>query len=132
MPLIKALNTTQSKITALLGYCKKTHVVNLPKNMNVSGEIYAWHGSYLPITVGYSFYVVLQIKYTVVSTELCRVAPWCSQRTASFRPPLSTLTSIQNLGGLWFSSPSIDSHSNYDNFQRMCSNLSELLQQDGR
>ena len=43
---------------------------------------------------------------------LCRVAPWCSRRTASFFPLLGTLTSIQNLGGLWFSPPSIDLHSN--------------------
>ena len=57
-------------------------------------------------------------------------APWCSQRTASFCPPLGTLTSIQNLGGSWFSPSSIDLHSNYDNFQRTSFNLSELLQHE--
>ena len=36
-------------------------------------------------------------------------------------PPLSTLTSIQNLGGSWFSPSSIDLHSNYDDFRRTSS-----------
>jgi hypothetical protein len=54
------------------------------------------------------------------------VAPWGSRRTASFRPRLGTLTLIQNLGGSWFSPPSIDLHSNYDSFWRtdMLSNKS--------
>jgi hypothetical protein len=72
----------------------------------------------------------LQIRSTVVSAALCRVAPWGSQRTASFRPPLGTLTSIQNLGGSWFSPPSIDSHSNYDHVRRTFSSLSELFQHE--
>ena len=60
-------------------------------------------------------HTILQWRSTVASTALW-VAPWCSQRTASFHPPLGTLTSIQNLGGSWFLTASIDLHSNYDNF----------------
>ena len=73
-------------------------------------------------------HTVLQWRSTVASISLCRVAPWCSRRTASFHYSLGTLTWIQNLGGLWFSPPSIDIHSNYGNFRRTSSNLSELLQ----
>ena len=51
-------------------------------------------------------------RSTVASTALSGVAPWCSQRTVIFRPPLGKLTSMQNLGGSWFSRPSIDLHSN--------------------
>jgi hypothetical protein len=47
-------------------------------------------------------HTILQRSSTVASTLLCRVAPWCSRRTASC-PPLGTLTSIQNLGGSLFS-----------------------------
>ena len=50
-------------------------------------------------------HTVLQRRSTVASTALCSVAPWCSRRTVSFRPPLGTLTSLQNLGGSWFSHP---------------------------
>jgi hypothetical protein len=67
---------------------------------------------------------------SVSSTALCRVAPWCNRRTASFRPPLGILTSIQNLGGSWFSLSSIDLHMNYYNFRRTSSNLSEFLQHE--
>ena len=75
-------------------------------------------------------HTVLQWRCTVASTSLCRVVPWCSRGTASFRPPLGTLKSIQNLGGSWFSPTSIDLHSNYDNFWRTSPNLSELLQHE--
>ena len=75
-------------------------------------------------------HTVLQWRSTIASTALCRVAPWCSRRTVKFRHPLSTLTSIQNLGGSWFSLPSIDLHSNYDNFRRTSSSISELLEHE--
>ena len=68
-------------------------------------------------------YTVLQWS-TVTSKVLSGVAPWCSQRTAS--PPLTTLTSIQNIGGL--SPPSIDIHGNYDHFRRTYTNQSKLFQ----
>ena len=51
---------------------------------------------------------------------------WGNRRTDSFRPPLATLTSIQNLGGSQASSPSIDIHSNY--VRRTSSSQSKLLQ----
>ena len=60
------------------------------------------------------------------NSKQCR----CSRRTVCFCPPLGTLTSIQHLGVSWCSPSSIDSYSNYDNFQRMSSNLSELLQHE--
>ena len=77
-------------------------------------------------------HTVSQWRSTAASTALSRVAPWCSRRTVSFRPPRGTLTSIQNLGGSWFSLPSIDLHRNYDNFQRTSYNLSEFLQHELR
>jgi hypothetical protein len=70
----------------------------------------------------------LQWRSTVASKALCRVAPWCYRRTTSFRPPLGTLTSIQNLGDSWFSPPSIDLHSN--NFRLEDLVRSELLKHE--
>jgi hypothetical protein len=58
-------------------------------------------------------HTILQRRSTVALTALCKVAPCYTHRTASFHPPLGTLTSIQNLGGSRFSPPSIDLHSNY-------------------
>ena len=75
-------------------------------------------------------HTIVQWRSAVASTALGRVASWCSRRTAIFRPPLGTLTSTQNLGGSWFSPPSIDLHVNYDRFQRTSSKLSELLQHE--
>ena len=74
--------------------------------------------------------MVLPFLLGVDSTALYRVATWCSRRTASFRTPLGTLTSIQNLAGSWFPPHSIDIDINYDNLWRMPSNLSELLQHE--
>ena len=83
----------------------------------------------------YLRYFLRSVAVPLASTALCRVAPWCSRRTASFHPPLGILTSVQNLGNSWFSLPSIDLHSNMTTsggrpptYQRSCSMNCHVVQ----